>query len=141
ASVERGHQVFLKAGCIGCHTDYGRQTPYLYDKWGTLARPLNLTTNTYRGGRRPIDILYRIKGGIDPSGMPKVGGSLDVKKPDPNNPKNEIVDVEATNLAHWDLVNFVRALPYPQMLPDNVRKAVYGASELKARQERRASAD
>jgi hypothetical protein len=28
---------------------------------------------------------------------------------------------------YWDLVHFVRALPYPGMLPEDVRKAIYGS--------------
>ena len=46
---------------------------FRYDEWGTLVRPMNLTTGVYRGGRRPIDLYWRIKGGIEPSGMPKTG--------------------------------------------------------------------
>ena len=66
---------------------------------------MNVTTGVYRGGRRPIDIYWRVKGGIDPSGMPKTGLQNDK-------------DI-------WDVVNFVQALPYPQMLPEDVRYKVY----------------
>ena len=104
-SIRHGYTLFSDpkgaASCIGCHTDYGRQVPFRYDDWGTLVRPMNLTIGVYRGGRRPIDIFWRIKGGIGPSGMPKTG--LDNDK-----------DI-------WDVVNFVQALPYPQMLPEDVR--------------------
>jgi mono/diheme cytochrome c family protein len=121
-SVKAGHQLFIgKAGCIACHTDFGRQPTYRYDAWGTLVRPYNLTTNTYRGGRRPIDLFWRVKGGVVPSGMPATANLTDEE--------------------YWQLVNFIKTMPYPAMLPDEVRKAVYGASELKARQEKRASAD
>ena len=109
ASIRHGYKLFSdpsgEASCIGCHKDYGRQVPFRYDKWGTLVRPMNLTLGVYRGGRRPIDIFWRIKGGIDPSGMPKTG------VPDDK-------DV-------WDIVNFVQALPYPQMLPEDVRYKIY----------------
>jgi mono/diheme cytochrome c family protein len=109
-SIRHGYTLFSDpkgaASCIGCHTDYGRQVPFRYDDWGTLVRPMNLTKGVYRGGRRPIDLYWRIKGGIGPSGMPKTG--LDNDK-----------DI-------WDVVNFVQALPYPQMLPEDVRKKVYG---------------
>ena len=84
----------------------GRQTNFLYDHWGTLVRPMNLTTGVYRGGRRPIDLYWRVKGGVTPSTMPKTG--MDDKQ-------------------IWDVVNFVHALPYPQMLPEDVRMKVYDA--------------
>ncbi len=108
-SIRRGYKLFSdpsgSASCIGCHQDYGRQVPFRYDKWGTLVRPMNLTLGVYRGGRRPIDIFWRIKRGIDPSGMPPTGVTDDK-------------DV-------WDVVNFVQALPYPQMLPEDVRDKIY----------------
>ena len=89
ASVRKGYQLFLgKGGCMACHTDYGRQVPYRYDIWGTLVQPRNLTAGNYRGGRRPIDIYWRIAGGIQPSGM-SAGKSL-------------------TEAERWDLVNFVQ---------------------------------
>jgi mono/diheme cytochrome c family protein len=109
-SIRHGYELFSDpkgaASCIGCHTDYGRQVNFRYDDWGTLVRPMNLTMGVYRGGRRPIDLYWRIKGGIGPSGMPKTGLPTD----------KEI----------WDVVNFVQALPYPQMLPPDVRTKVYG---------------
>ena len=79
--------------------------PWRYDKWGTLVRPANLTLGVYRGGRRPIDFFWRIKHGIDPSGMASTGLTDDK-------------DI-------WDVVNFVQAMPYPQMLPEDVRYKVY----------------
>jgi hypothetical protein len=115
-SIKRGYELFIgQGGCLKCHVDFGRQADYRFDVWGTHVRPANLTTGTYRGGRRPIDLMYRLKGGIDPSGM----NISAVKKDTP----------EATDLANWDLVNFVRALPYPAMLPREVRENVYGASQ------------
>lgn len=108
-SIRHGYNLFSDpkgdASCIGCHADYGRQVNFRYDDWGTLVRPMNLTSGVYRGGRRPIDLFWRIKGGIGPSGMPKTGL-----------PKDEDI---------WDVVNFVQALPYPQMLPEDVRFKIY----------------
>jgi mono/diheme cytochrome c family protein len=108
ASISRGYRTFTNAegaaSCIGCHLDFGRQVPFRYDDWGTLVRPANLTVGTYRGGRRPIDLYWRITDGIGPSQMP--GARL----------KDQEV---------WDLVNFVHYLPYPAMLPDEVRKKIY----------------
>jgi mono/diheme cytochrome c family protein len=111
-SIKRGYALFTNtqgaASCIGCHLDYGRQVPFRYDDWGTLVRPANLTTGVYRGGRRPIDLYWRIRLGVPPSQMP----AADLKR-------------EGGTDEYWDLVNFVQALPYPQMLPDDIRKRIY----------------
>ncbi len=99
ASAKRGYQLFRSpgdAGCIGCHADYGRQGLLFFDEWGTIGRPADLTTGIYRGGRRPIDLYWRIHSGVIPSKMPAFNNSLSTK------------DI-------WDIVNFVEVLPYPQM--------------------------
>jgi len=112
ASIRRGQKLFIGKGiCITCHHDYCRQSPYKYDLWGTLVRPRDLTQNTYRGGRRPLDIYWRFGSGIVPSGMPALEST---------NPQD-----------FWDLVNFVQNLPYPAMLPDDVYQKVYGAADKK----------
>jgi mono/diheme cytochrome c family protein len=120
-SIVRGYQIFTDSkgsgSCIGCHYDFGRQVPFRYDDWGTLVRPANLTAGHYRGGRRPIDLYWRLAGGIPPSGMP--AADLSKKKADGSE------DADATAKAYWDLVNFVQALPYPRMLPAEVRDKVY----------------
>jgi mono/diheme cytochrome c family protein len=107
-SVARGYTLFtdtkLAANCIGCHVDFGRQAPFRYDAWGTLVRPANLTAGIFRGGRRPIDLYWRIRGGIGPSQMPAA---------------------ELTDEQTWDLVNFIQTLPYPAMLPENLRDKIY----------------
>jgi mono/diheme cytochrome c family protein len=114
-SIKRGYALFTDtksaASCIGCHLDYGRQVPFRYDDWGTLVRPANLTTGVYRGGRRPIDLYWRIRLGVPPSQMP---AATDLKRD----------EAKGTD-EYWDLVNFVQALPYPQMLPDDLRKRIY----------------
>ncbi len=105
-SVQRGFELFIRkepegnkkaAGWLGCHPDFGRRTPYKYDVWGTIVRPVDLTTGVYRGGRRPIDLYWRIHSGINGVTMPASKDNLDAK---------EI----------WDLVNFLQVLPYPRML-------------------------
>jgi mono/diheme cytochrome c family protein len=119
-SIENGYRLFTQkgdAGCIACHNDYGRQVNFKYDKWGTLVRPANLTLGAYRGGRRPIDIYWRIRGGIDPSGM------------------QAFTQATLTEEQAWDLVNFVQALPYPNMLPEEVRRKVYGGGASRAHAE------
>jgi mono/diheme cytochrome c family protein len=118
ASIRRGFHTFIgkEAGCISCHNDFGRQSKYLYDAWGTLVQPRNLTVPVYRGGRRPVDFYYRIKGGILPSGM--AIAAFKTK----NEEGQEVEDEEK----YWDLIHFVQALPYPAMLPPDVRQRVYG---------------
>jgi mono/diheme cytochrome c family protein len=103
-SVQRGQVLFLGQGseeakaanCVSCHKDYGRQATFRFDSWGTLVRPNNLTNGMYRGGRRTVDIYYRVHSGINGSGMASFGKVL----------KSESL---------WDLVNFVQVLPYPAM--------------------------
>src|SRR5215475_12109930 len=94
-SIERGYRLFNgEAACIGCHTDYGRNAPFKFDIWGTIGRPANLTAGVYRGGRRPVDIYYRIHQGIKPANM---AGTSDT--------------IANDSRKMWDLVNFVRMLP------------------------------
>lgn len=57
-------------------------------------RPRNLRLGIYRGGRRPIDIFWRIANGIDGTPMPAA---------------NRIV---LSDDDIWDLVNYVLELPY-----------------------------
>jgi mono/diheme cytochrome c family protein len=113
-SISRGYNLFTDtksaASCIACHVDFGRQVPFRYDEWGTLVRPANLTDGVYRGGRRPLDLYWRVRGGIDPSGMPRA---------------NLQIDKDRKTDEYWDVVNFVQALPYPQMLPEEIRYRIY----------------
>ncbi len=68
------------------------------DEWGNPLRAANLNLGMYKGGRRPIDIYWRIAKGINGAKMP---AHANVLKPD----------------QIWDLVNFVLALPYePDLL-------------------------
>lgn len=106
-AVRRGYRLFIDAAtanCVSCHADFGRQSQYRFDAWGTVVRPANLTAGAFKGGKRPIDLYWRLRGGIGPSRMPAAPlgeGQL------------------------WDLVRFVQALPYPARLPDDVRTKVY----------------
>jgi mono/diheme cytochrome c family protein len=106
ASVVRGWDLFRKqgdAGCISCHMDYGRQSAFKYDYWGTIVRPADVTTGVYRGGRRPIDLFWRIHSGINGTGMTAFGKQ---------NPQQST----GMNSAQiWDVVNFLQILPYPGM--------------------------
>jgi mono/diheme cytochrome c family protein len=55
--------------------------------------PRNLRQGIYRGGRRPLDIYYRIHAGINGAPMPAAAGTVSPE---------EI----------WHIVNYVRSLPY-----------------------------
>lgn len=110
-SLKRGKELYLseKASCYKCHSADGKakdiapsERDKMFDDWGNPNFPRNLTLGLYRGGRRPVDLYRRIHQGIAGSGMPEGGRNL---KPD------EI----------WDLVNFVRALPYQPELLENSR--------------------
>jgi mono/diheme cytochrome c family protein len=109
-SVQRGQYIFLgndkmhergkKGDCRSCHDDYGRQARFKFDQWGTLVRPNNFPQGVFRGGRRPVDLYYRIHSGINGSGMTPFGN--------PNtNLKGEDI---------WDVINFVQMLSQPAML-------------------------
>jgi mono/diheme cytochrome c family protein len=105
-SVRRGFSLFTNQaiGCSSCHVDYGRQSRYLYDCWGGSVRATDLTEGAFHGGKRPIDLFQRIRGGVGPSGMPAAVLSEDQV---------------------WDLVHFLLTLPVPKMLPSDVREHVY----------------
>ena len=108
ASVQRGYVLFIgdqaknplakEVNCVACHKNFGREATFRWDSWGTLVRPNNLVDGIYRGGRRTEDLYNRIHSGINGSGMLRYGG-LEQKSP----------------TVVWDLVNFVRMLPYPAM--------------------------
>jgi mono/diheme cytochrome c family protein len=108
-SIRRGHDLFLDAkggACATCHVNYGREARFQYDVWGTVIKPGDLTDTRRKGGTAPESLYRRIRGGIGPSNMPAAIG--------------------LTESQTWDVVNFLRALPYPDRLPDDVRLKVYG---------------
>lgn len=116
-SIERGRKHFFgkDANCISCHGETGRgnggsteafndipgkpgqksDKPGLFDDWGHIVKPRDLTSGIYRGGRRPIDIYRRISAGI--KGTPMPGGSKILK------------DEEI-----WDITNYVLSIPFEQ---------------------------
>lgn len=127
ASIGRGYKVFIAGGCLSCHYNYGRTDNFRLDSWGTVVRPRNLVQGKFRGGRRPIDVYYRVVAGIDPSGMPQAykDDVEDLISQGTFPPPTQIYNPRNPDNV-WDLVNFVRALPFPHMLPDDVHKAIYG---------------
>jgi mono/diheme cytochrome c family protein len=116
-SLARGRELFLstKANCFACHGTTGRgngpQTtsfqkntmplapapeypePGLFDDWGNRIQPRDLTRGIYRGGRRPIDLYWRVKNGIKGTPMPT----------------SPLPDEQI-----WDIVNYVLSLPYQE---------------------------
>ena len=71
------------------------------DVWENPLRPANLIEGTYKGGRRPLDLYWRIAKGINGAKMPAHAGLL-------------------TDEQIWDVVNFVLALPLdPDLLPES----------------------
>jgi mono/diheme cytochrome c family protein len=75
------------------------------DEWGNPLRPANLQRGVYKGGRRPIDIYWRIAKGINGAQMPAHYPTINEQK-------------------IWDLVNFVLALPYDRALLNDVPATV-----------------
>jgi mono/diheme cytochrome c family protein len=74
------------------------------DEWGNALRPNNLNRGIYKGGRRPLDIYWRISKGITGAKMPAHYPTLEA---------DEI----------WDLVNFVLDLPYEPALLEGASPA------------------
>jgi mono/diheme cytochrome c family protein len=131
-SIARGKELFYGpiANCYSCHGESGLGDGQkdFYDDWsgelvekvdpnqqiqneyvalGALAPrklvPRNLRTGVYRGGRRPVDLYWRIVNGIDGAQMPAAP-----MKPDDAGP-----DVKGlTNQDVWDLINYVLSMPY-----------------------------
>lgn len=117
-SAFRGSALFNTgtASCVSCHKNYGREAPYYFDQWGTIVRPRNLIDGYYRGGRRPIDMYYRVWSGINGAGM----ASYDKELRPNDEEKAKKVD------KMWDLVNFMQALHYPDLRAK--LKAKYGVA-------------
>ncbi len=81
------------------------------DVWGNPLRPANLIEGTYKGGRRPLDLYWRIAKGINGAKMPAHAGLL-------------------TDDQIWDVVNFVLAVPEePALLPESLPKPASSGSK------------
>lgn len=129
-SIARGREVFYTvANCNKCHgdaalgdgqtTDFDEWTkelapdnPELLERYlavGALEprniRPRNLRQGIYRGGRRPIDIYWRVMNGIEGTPMPGLAPNV-LKEGDPPDPK------KLTQEDVWHLIEYVRHLPY-----------------------------
>lgn len=128
-AVARGRELFYGpiANCVKCHGDSalgdGQTTDY--DDWtkelepanatvleqfvdaGALPprniTPRNLRLGVYRGGRRPLDLFWRVRNGID--GTPMPGATM---KADDAGP--EIKGLNTNDI--WCLIEYVKSLPY-----------------------------
>jgi mono/diheme cytochrome c family protein len=79
------------------------------DVWGNYIQPRNLREGIYRGGGDAVDLYRRVHDGIPASKMPANDRTLKPK---------EI----------WDLVNFLKALPYrPELLQSATAARTGGA--------------
>lgn len=106
-AVRRGKELFHSpaAGCVTCHSDYGRSEAYRYDVWGAPVRVHDLTRGEFRWGADDATLAARVRHGIPAAGMPA-------------NP--HLSDAQLA-----DLVAFVRDLGAPARLPADVRAEVY----------------
>ena len=87
-------------------TTYDEKTQELWknslDDWGNAIRPANLNRGIYKGGRRPIDLYWRIAKGINGAKMPAHFPTLEPER-------------------IWDLVNFVLELPFDPTLLEGAK--------------------
>ncbi len=79
-------------------------------------QPRNLRQGVYRGGRRPVDLYWRIRNGIEGTPMPAAG-----MQQSPGGPGLTEDDI-------WDLIAYVKHLPYetisrpPEAVVENLRE-------------------
>ncbi len=80
------------------------------------ARPRNLRQGIFRGGRRPIDIYYRIYSGIYGTPMPGLGGSADASEVEDDDASDESGEEEGAKKVSpediWHIVNYVKSLQH-----------------------------
>lgn len=153
AAIERGEKLFgmPATACTSCHGLSGRGDGRVVDydewtkdwtiragvdptdrsqwkRWSRLGvgkpvpdRPRDLHAGVYRGGASPQDLYRRIAGGIDGSPMP----ALPLK---PANPQGW------TPQDVWDVVHFVRWLPYSKQFTREsaAQPATSGATAIRA---------
>jgi mono/diheme cytochrome c family protein len=135
-AIARGRELFYGpiANCVQCHGNsaLGDGVTNDYDDWtkelepaksdrlaayldaGALhprnILPRNLRMGVYRGGRRPIDLYWRLKNGIDGTPMPAVP----MQPADKGLSSNDV----------WCLIEYVRSMPYEPIsqpaMPENL---------------------
>ncbi|MFV2068210.1 MAG: cytochrome c [Pirellulales bacterium] len=140
ASASKGRELFYgkHANCFSCHgeTAIGDGQTTEFDDWSKLVkeyedrhpdadlatlgslpprpiRPRNLRDGIYRGGRRPLDLYWRIYTGINGTPMPAIG---------PATPGGKGV---LTSQDIWHLVDYLLELPFePASMPPRLTPAV-----------------
>jgi mono/diheme cytochrome c family protein len=132
-SIARGRELFFSetAKCAGCHgrTALGDGETNDFDDWTKAVvpndeavraelialgavlpprniRPRNLRSNVFRGGRRPIDLYWRIHNGI--KGTPMPAAAMRPADAGPEDPRMTSDDL-------WHLIAYVRNLPFEDL--------------------------
>jgi len=84
ASVERGAQLYVDAGCVDCHGVGGRgdgpSSATLKDNWGDKILPFDFTSGGLKGGTQPVDIYRTFATGLDGTPMPSYEGVLETQQ-------------------------------------------------------------
>jgi mono/diheme cytochrome c family protein len=78
--------------------------------------PRNLREGIYRGGRRPIDLYWRIVNGID--GAPMPAAMVKAEGADPASKALTPTDV-------WNIIDYVMSLPYENMQSTGPDEPIY----------------
>jgi mono/diheme cytochrome c family protein len=74
--ARRGRDLFRSesGGCVKCHGDdakgHGADSDKMVDDWGNKLRPRDLTSGVLRGGRRTVDLFWRVACGVKGTPMP-----------------------------------------------------------------------
>jgi mono/diheme cytochrome c family protein len=103
--VLRHGQALFAQNCLACHAGYGREESFRYDAWGVAVRVTDLTKGEWKWGKSPELAVARVRNGIPAANMPA----------NPN-----LTDAETR-----DLAAFLLAMSRPDLLPEDVREAVY----------------
>lgn len=143
ASIIRGRDLFFgaTANCVKCHgeTSLGDGVLDDYDEWTKElgptdpermqamrkrkaileprpVRPRNLRLNVFRGGRRPVDLYWRIHNGIAGSPMPAAAMKPDASDPD---------DPRLTTDDLWDIIAYVRHMPFESISEPPTQQPIF----------------
>ncbi len=107
ASIARGKELFVDAGCASCHGPTGKgdgpTAGEMKDEQGRPVKPRDFTDGRFRGGGERLDLYYRLTTGMDGTPMPAYE---DVLEPEDR----------------WAVVDYVRTLgtpPPPAPLPED----------------------
>lgn len=78
--VDKGRDLFTRAGCVECHGASGRgdgPSAARLTSGGRPTRPADLTRRPFKGGDRPEDVYRALAVGLDGSPMPSYRDALD----------------------------------------------------------------